>query len=108
MACVGLTEKQAREHGYNVTVGVLSFAMNAEAHIFGEIDGVIKIVADAKYGEILGIHILGPRATDLISEGALAIKLGATAEDVAKTFHAHPTLSEVVRDAARKIFFKIG
>ena len=76
------------------------FAANGRARAMGERDGLVKVVADARSDRILGIHILGPRASELIAEAALAIEFGASAEDLARTCHAHPTLAEAVREAA--------
>lgn len=103
VACVGLTEEQARKFGHKTKTGTFPFFMNAGAHIQGEIEGVVKMVIEEEFGEILGIHMLGPKASLLVSEGALAIKLEATIEELANTFHPHPTLSEALRDSARQI-----
>lgn len=96
---VGLTEAQAREKGYTVKVGKFPFAGNSKATIIGSHDGFVKIVADAKYGEILGVHIIGPQATELISEAVLALELEATVDELMFTIHAHPTLAEAMLDA---------
>ena len=97
---VGLTEAAALEKGHEVRVGRFPFAANAKANILGEIDGFVKIVSDAKYGEILGVHIIGPRATDLIAEAVVAMTHEATAESLMHSVHPHPTLSEAVAEAA--------
>jgi dihydrolipoamide dehydrogenase len=96
---VGLTEAQAKEKGYEVKVGKFPFAGNSKATIVGSHDGFVKIVSDAKYGEILGVHILGPQATELIAEAVAALELEGTVEDMMFTIHAHPTLAESMLDA---------
>jgi len=103
VASVGLTEKKAKERGYDVKVGKFPFTANAKARILGEAGGLVKIVADKKYDEFLGLHIVGPRATELIVEGCSALELEATAESIAKTIHAHPTLSEAMMEAAEDV-----
>ncbi|MGH9586055.1 MAG: dihydrolipoyl dehydrogenase [Acidobacteriaceae bacterium] len=96
---VGLTEAQAKEKGLQVKVGKFPFAGNSKASIVGSHEGFIKVVADAKYGEILGVHIIGPQATELIAEAVTAMELEATVEEMMFTIHAHPTLSEAMLDA---------
>jgi len=96
---VGLTEAQAKGKGYEVKVGKFPFAGNSKATIVGSHDGFVKIVADAKYGEILGVHILGPQATELIAEAVAVLELEGTVEDMMFTIHAHPTLAESMLDA---------
>ena len=96
---VGLTEAQAKEKGYEVKVGKFPFAGNAKATIVGNHDGFVKIVSDAKYGEILGVHILGPQATELIAEAVAVLELEGTVEEMMFTIHAHPTLAESMLDA---------
>ena len=100
VASVGLTEQKAREAGHDVVVGKFPFAALGRAQTYGNTDGLIKIVADKKYGEVLGLHIIGPSASDLIPEGVLALQLEATLEDIANTIHAHPTLGEGSMEAA--------
>lgn len=100
IASVGLTEKKAREAGYQVVVGKFPFSACGKALSAGQTEGFVKIVTEEKYKEILGVHIIGPGATDLIAEGALALKLEATLEELAETIHAHPTLGEAVMEAA--------
>ena len=95
---VGLTEAQAREKGYQVKVGKFPFAGNSKATIVDAHDGFVKVVSDAKYGEILGVHIIGPQATELISECVTAMELEATVEEMMFTIHAHPTLYESLLD----------
>jgi len=95
---VGLTEAAAREKGYQLKVGKFPFSANSKASILGQHEGFVKVVADAKYGEILGVHIIGPQATELISEAVTALTLEATIEEMMFTIHAHPTLSESLLD----------
>jgi dihydrolipoamide dehydrogenase len=101
---VGLTEARAREVGHNVKVGKFPFTANSRASIVGEHEGFIKIVSDAKYGEILGVHIIGPLATELIAEAVTAMELEATVEDLMWTIHAHPTLAEAMLDASNSVY----
>ncbi len=96
---VGLTETAAKEKGLDVKVGKFPFAGNSKASIVGSHEGFIKVVADKRYGEILGVHIIGPQATELISEAVVAMQMEATVEDLMFTIHAHPTLSEGMLDA---------
>jgi dihydrolipoamide dehydrogenase len=95
----GLTEAQAKEKGYEVKVGRFPFAGNSKATIVDSHDGFVKIVSDAKYGEILGVHIIGPQATELIAEAVAVMELEGTVEELMFTIHAHPTLSEAMLDA---------
>ncbi len=95
---VGLTEAQAREKGYQVKVGKFPFVGNSKATILDSHDGFVKVVSDAKYGEVLGVHIIGPQATELIAECVVAMELEATVEELMFTIHAHPTLSESLLD----------
>lgn len=101
---VGLTEAKAREAGHEIKVGKFPFTANSRASIVGQHEGFIKIVSDAKYGEILGVHIIGPQATELIAEAVAAMELEATAEDLMWTIHAHPTLAEAMLDAANSVY----
>jgi dihydrolipoamide dehydrogenase len=103
VASVGLTEKKAKERGYDVKVGKFPFTANSKARIIGEAGGLVKIVADKKYDELLGLHIVGPKATELIVEGCAALELEATSESIMKTIHAHPTLSEAIMEAAEDV-----
>jgi dihydrolipoamide dehydrogenase len=96
---VGLTEAQAKEKGYNVKVGKFPFVGNSKATIVDAHDGFVKVVSDAKYGEILGVHIIGPYATEVIAEAVTAIQLEATVEEMMFTIHAHPTVAEALLDA---------
>jgi len=100
VASVGLTEEEAVARGYKLGVGRFPFVASGMAKILGELRGLVKIITDQDYGQILGVHIVGPRATSLIPEAALAMKLEARAEDIIATMHAHPTLSEAVWEAA--------
>ncbi|MGA2645007.1 MAG: dihydrolipoyl dehydrogenase [Candidatus Sulfotelmatobacter sp.] len=101
---VGLTETKAREAGYNIKVGKFPFTANSRASIVGQHEGFIKIVSDAEYGEILGVHIIGPQATELIAEAVAAMELEATVEDLMWTIHAHPTLAEAMLDASNSVY----
>jgi len=97
---VGLTEKEARERGYDVRVGTFKFGILARARIANEVEGFVKIVSEKKYDEILGVHMIGPRATELVAEATLALRLECTVEELIRTIHAHPTMSEAVGEAA--------
>jgi dihydrolipoamide dehydrogenase len=99
-ASVGKTEEECAEQGREVKIGKFPFFANGRARAMEERDGLVKIIADAKTDRLLGVHILGPRASDLIAEGAVAIEFGSSAEDLARTCHAHPTLPEAVKEAA--------
>jgi dihydrolipoamide dehydrogenase len=94
----GLTEAQAKEKGHEVKVGKFPFAGNSKATIVGSHDGFVKVVADAKYGEILGVHIIGPQATELIAEAVAVMELEGTVDELMFTIHAHPTLTEALLD----------
>jgi dihydrolipoamide dehydrogenase len=100
VAHVGLTEKQAKEKGYEVKVGKFPFSASGKATAAGHTEGLVKLVFDAKYGELLGAHIIGYEATEMIAELSLAMSSEATAEFIHKTVHAHPTFSEAVKEAA--------
>jgi len=95
----GLTETQAKEKGYTVKVGKFPFAGNSKATILGNHDGFVKVVSDAQYGEILGVHIIGPQATELIAEAVAVMELEGTVEEMMFSIHAHPTLAESMLDA---------
>lgn len=103
VASVGLTEKKAKERGYDVKTGKFPFTANAKARIIGESGGLVKVVSDKKYDELLGVHICGPHATELIVEACAGLELEATAESIARTMHAHPTLSEAIMEAAEDV-----
>ncbi|HEX4834903.1 MAG TPA: dihydrolipoyl dehydrogenase [bacterium] len=100
VASVGLTEKQARERGHDVAVGRFPFTANGRATILNQREGLVKIVADRTLGEILGVHMAGPQVTELLPEGVLGRALEATVLEIGQAVHAHPTLSEAVREAA--------
>ncbi|KEI75782.1 dihydrolipoamide dehydrogenase [Clostridium botulinum B2 128] len=100
LASVGLTEEQAKQKGVDYKVGKFPLIYNGKSLIMNDTEGFIKIIADKKYEEILGVHILGPRATDLITEAALALRLEATLAEIITTVHAHPTIGEAMKEAA--------
>ena len=100
IAATGLTEDEAKAKGHTVKTGKFPFAALGRALSVNDTDGFVKIVGDAKTGELLGVHIVGGGASDLISEAALAIEMGAVVEDLRLTIHPHPTLSEAVMEAA--------
>jgi dihydrolipoamide dehydrogenase len=104
IASVGLTERQARESGYEVRIGTFPFGVLGRAKSAGEAYGLVKIVADQQYGQVLGVHMIGPRSTELIAEATLALRLECTLEDLSRTIHAHPTFSEAVPEAARAAY----
>jgi dihydrolipoamide dehydrogenase len=95
----GLTEAKAKEKGYEIKVGKFPFAGNSKATIVDAHDGFVKIIADAKFGEVLGVHIIGPQATELIAEAVAVMELEGTIDELMFTIHAHPTLSEAMLDA---------
>jgi dihydrolipoamide dehydrogenase len=101
---VGLTEAQARAAGYRVKVGKFPFLANSKATIKGSHDGFVKVVADEKFGEILGVHIIGPEAYELIAEAVAAMEAEATVETMMNTIHAHPTLYEAVGEAFNAVY----
>lgn len=103
MASVGLTEDQCKEKGIAVKTGQFPFAASGRAMSLMETEGFVKIVADARTDEVLGVHMVGPEVTELIAEAALAIEMGATCEDIARTIHAHPTLPEALMEAAEAV-----
>jgi len=96
---IGLTEKQAREAGFDVKTGKFPFIGNSKATILGMHEGFIKVVAETKYGEILGVHAIGPLTTEIISEATAALSLEGTLDDMASVIHAHPTVWEAMGDA---------
>ncbi len=103
IASVGLTEAQAKGKGYKVKVGKFPFLANSKASIVGAHGGFIKVVAEEQYGEILGVHIIGPQATEIIAEATTALQLEATVDDLMAMVHAHPTLWEAMADAAASV-----
>jgi dihydrolipoamide dehydrogenase len=100
VASIGLTEVRAKEEGYTVKIGRFPFTASGKAIALGETEGMVKVITDAKQGEILGVHIVGAEATELIAEAGLAVSLEATPEEIARTIHAHPTLAEAMGEAA--------
>ncbi|MFC1950152.1 dihydrolipoyl dehydrogenase [Chloroflexota bacterium] len=100
LASVGLTEEEAIAQGHEIRIGRFPFVASGMAVILGEQRGLVKIITEQKYDQILGVHIIGPRATDLIPEATLAMKLECTPQEIVATMHAHPTLSEALREAA--------
>jgi dihydrolipoamide dehydrogenase len=97
---VGLTEQEAQRRGYEVKTGSFKFGVLARARIAAETEGFVKIVFDKKYDEVLGVHMIGPRSTELVAEATLALRLECTVEELLRTIHAHPTMSEAVGEAA--------
>jgi dihydrolipoamide dehydrogenase len=106
VASVGLTEEEARKENDNIKVSKFPFMANGKALGMGETEGMVKIIADADTFELLGLHILGAHASDLIAEGTLALSMEATAEEIVNTIHAHPTLAEAIAEAAEGIIGK--
>jgi dihydrolipoamide dehydrogenase len=100
---VGLTEAEAKQQGYDVRTGMFPFGVLGRAKMAGETDGFVKIVADRKYDEVLGVHMIGPRSTELVAEAVLALRLECTVEELITTIHAHPTFSEAVGEAAHAV-----
>jgi len=100
VACVGITEAEAKDSGIPYKVSKFPFLACGRAVAMDETAGIVKMICDAENGRVLGIHIMGPHASDLIAEGALAMQMGATAKDIAHTMHAHPTVPEAVQEAA--------
>jgi dihydrolipoamide dehydrogenase len=100
---VGLTEAEAKEQGYDVRVGSFPFGVLGRAKMANEPEGFVKIVADKKYDEVLGVHMIGPRSTELVAEAVLALRLECTVEELIKTIHAHPTFSEAIAEASHAV-----
>ncbi|MBN1208435.1 MAG: dihydrolipoyl dehydrogenase [Myxococcaceae bacterium] len=100
VASVGLTEKKAKERGYEVKAAIFPFSAVTKASISNEAQGMIKVVSDKKYDEVLGVHLVGPHATELLAEACVALRLEITTEELAHTMHAHPTLSEIMKEGA--------
>jgi dihydrolipoamide dehydrogenase len=100
---IGLTEARAKERGYDVAVGKFPFSAIGKARILNQASGFVKIVAEKKYDEVLGVHIVGPSATELIAEAGAALKLEATSEELVRTIHAHPTLYEAIHEASEAV-----
>jgi dihydrolipoamide dehydrogenase len=103
-AGVGLTEAEAKKRGYDVRVGRFSFGSLAKPRILGHPEGLVKVVSEARYDEVLGIHMVGPHVTDLISEACVALRLEATTEELFRTIHPHPTLPETLMQAAEAVY----
>jgi dihydrolipoamide dehydrogenase len=97
---VGLTEREAVERGYDVRIGTFPFGVLGRAKMSGETEGFVKIVADTRYDEVLGVHMIGARSTELVAEAVVALRLESTVEELVRTIHAHPTMSEAVGEAA--------
>jgi dihydrolipoamide dehydrogenase len=106
VAVVGSTEEQLKESGQKYKVGKFPFQASGRAKSLDETEGFVKILADAVTDRILGMHVIGPRASELIAEGVLGMEFSASAEDLARTCHSHPTLSEAVGEAARAAWAK--
>ena len=104
VAGVGLSEVEAKKRGYDVRVGRFSFGNLAKPRIVGHPEGLVKVVSEAKYDEVLGVHIVGPHATDLVSEAAVALRLESTTEEIFRTIHPHPTLPETLMQAAEAVY----
>jgi dihydrolipoamide dehydrogenase len=100
VASVGLTEAKAKERGYDVQTGKFPMTALAKAKILGKSAGFVKVVREKKYDELLGVHIVGAHATDIIAEACVALQMEGTDEELFRTMHAHPTLSEAVMEAA--------
>jgi dihydrolipoamide dehydrogenase len=100
---VGLSEREARDRGFDVAVGMFPFGVLGRARMAGETDGFVKIVADSRYDEVLGVHMIGLRSTELVAEATLALGLESTAEALVRTIHAHPTMAEAVGEAAHAL-----
>jgi dihydrolipoamide dehydrogenase len=100
---VGLTEEEALQRGYDVRVGTFPFGVLGRARMAGETDGLVKIVAERKYDEVLGVHMIGPRSTELVAEATVALRLECTVEELIRTIHAHPTMAEAVGEAAHAV-----
>ena len=97
---VGLTEQEAKARGFDVRIGTFPFGVLARAKMAGETDGFVKIVADRKYDEVLGVHMIGARSTELVAEATVALRLESTVEELIRTIHAHPTMAEAIGEAA--------
>jgi dihydrolipoamide dehydrogenase len=103
VATVGLSEEAAKASGIQYKTGAFSFLANGRARCMDEAEGMVKIIAETKSDRVLGVHLVGPRASDVIAEAVMAMEFGASAEDIARTMHAHPTLSEALREAALNV-----
>jgi dihydrolipoamide dehydrogenase len=105
IAGVGLTSQEAKERDIEVQVGTFPFSASGKALAQGETEGQVRLLCEPGSGKVLGMHVMGPGANELIAEGALAVQLGVTAREIAETIHAHPTLPEAVAEAARIVAF---
>jgi dihydrolipoamide dehydrogenase len=103
LASVGKTEEELQNEGCAYNSGSFPFTANGRAKAMGETDGMVKVLADKESDRILGVHIVGPRASDMIAEAVVAMEFVGSAEDLARSFHAHPTLAEVMREAALNV-----
>ena len=103
MASIGKTEEQLKENKVDYKVGKFPFMANSRAKAIDEPEGFVKILADSKTDRVLGVHIIGPHAGELIAEMSVAMEFGASSEDIARTCHAHPTFSEAVKEAALSV-----
>jgi dihydrolipoamide dehydrogenase len=101
VASIGLTETRARERGFEVGAGKFPFVASGKAAILGRADGFVKVVRETRHDQLLGVHVIGPRATELIAEAGMALRLESTVEDLERAIHPHPTLSEAMMEAAR-------
>ena len=106
VASVGLTQEQCEEKGISIKKGKFPFMANGRAKALGCIEGFVKVISHAQTDEVLGVHVIGPRASDMIAEAVVAMEFSANSEDIAKSFHAHPTLSEVMREASLAVHSK--
>ena len=97
---VGLTEAEAKRRGYDVRIGSFPFGVLGRAKMAGETEGFVKIVGEQRHDQLLGVHVIGPRATEIIAEAVAALRLEATVEDLVRTIHAHPTMAEAMGEAA--------
>jgi dihydrolipoamide dehydrogenase len=98
---VGLTEREAKARGLSFKVGLIPYSLNSMAMIYLKTEGIIKVICETKYGEVIGVHIIGPNASELICQAAIAMQMEATAEDIARVIFPHPSLSESFAEAAR-------
>jgi len=106
VAAVGSTEEQLKEAGIEYNKGVFPFMANSRARTNNDADGMVKVLSDKKTDRILGVHVIGPNAGEMIAEGVLGIEYGAASEDIARTCHAHPTLSEAFKEACMATYDK--
>jgi dihydrolipoamide dehydrogenase len=104
VASVGLTEAEAKKRGYDVKIGRFNFGNIAKPRIIGQDFGLVKVVSESKYDEVLGVHMVGPHVTDLISEACVALRLESTVEELMRTIHPHPTLPEALMQAAEAVY----